>query len=621
MAQYRLSSQVIGRSTGRSAVASAAYRSGQSLADERTGQVHDFSRKTGVLHSEIMAPANAPEWVRDRARLWNAVEIAERRGDAQLAREIQLSLPHELDDPQRLELVRGFIQSQFIDRGMIADFAIHAPGRDSDDRNHHAHIMLTMRELSGEGFGKKARDWNSPELLQTWREQWATQQNQALERYGHPSRVDHRRLEVQGVNREPQQHLGPHAHEMEKRGKQSRIGNENRAIDRANSARASLHLEASIIQLDIERHRRQHAEQTAARVHALEDALRLSEIDLARRFDRQRFELASVHATQYGQHERALQSELAAIDSRNNSTGWRKVLRTITGAASRDRQHAEQMRDTLADIERRKREAVQALKMQQERERLAHKERQGQQVQKLKDDLTRQGEKREKEIMRELQRRKWHEDRERKKDAARQQSGWQNYRRSRELSPEQEAKQLARQLRKRPQDLARENERRSAPQEKQPVKRDFDEARRIEEAARIKADMEKRRVSVPAAPAPAPWGEAPRAIPKKEVEVPAKSLSAAVPKAPVAPQRDFTAKAAPTPQKPPQSPVRAEWTAKATPAQPTPAAPAPVPPQPAPKAPESIRDPWAEMAKADRAAERMRPERDRMKDRDFDRER
>ena len=618
MAQYRLSSQVIGRSTGRSAVASAAYRSGQSLADERTGQIHDFSRKTGVLHTEIMAPDNAPEWMRDRARLWNAVEIAERRGDAQLAREIQLSLPHELDDPQRLELVRGFIQSQFIDRGMIADFAIHAPGRDGDDRNHHAHVMLTMRELAGDGFGKKSREWNDKALLQTWREQWATQQNQTLERYGHPSRVDHRRLEMQGIDREPQQHLGPHAHEMEQRGRPSRIGNENRAIDTANAARAGLHLEASIIQLDIERHRRQHAEKTASQVQALEDALRLSEIDLARRFDRQRFELASVHATQYGHHERALRSELAAIDSRNSSTGWRKVLRTVTGAASRDRFNAERMSATLADIEGRKREAVQALKAQQTNERQAVTEKQAQQVQKLKDDLARQGEKREKEITRELQRRKWHEDRERKKDAARQQSAWQNYRSKREMSPEQEAKQLARQLRKRPQDPARENVRRSAPPENKPVKRDFDEARRIEDAARIKAATEIRRVSVPAAPAPSPAGEVPRPVPKQEVEVPAKSLSAAVPKAPAAPQRDFAAKAPPEPPKPAPTPRMAEWTAKATPAQ-VPVQPTPAQPVPTPATPS--RDPWADMAKADRAAERAKPERDRLKDRDFDRER
>ena len=163
MADYRLSAQVIKRSDGRSAIAAAAYRSAERLLDERTGLTSDYSRKDGVTHAEIVAPDNTPDWMHDRAQLWNAVEAVERRKDAQLAREVQLSLPHELTDEQRKELVLGFVKEQFVAKGMIADIAIHAPSADGDQRNHHAHVMLTMRTLTNEGFGNKARDWNSPE--------------------------------------------------------------------------------------------------------------------------------------------------------------------------------------------------------------------------------------------------------------------------------------------------------------------------------------------------------------------------------------------------------------------------------------------------------------------------
>ena len=238
MADYRLSANIISRGKGKSSVASAAYRSASRLVDERTGEAHDYTRKQGVIHTEVMTPKGTPEWMHDRAQLWNAIEAIERRKDAQLSREIQLSLPHELSPEQRLELVRDFVQEQFVNHGMIADVAIHVPSREGDDRNHHAHVMLSMRELTGNGFGKKNRDWNSPDTLANWREQWAHHQNRELERHGHEARVDHRSYEAQGIDREPTQHLGPVANDMELQGKDSRIGNENREIEKRNSDRA-----------------------------------------------------------------------------------------------------------------------------------------------------------------------------------------------------------------------------------------------------------------------------------------------------------------------------------------------------------------------------------------------
>jgi ATP-dependent exoDNAse (exonuclease V) alpha subunit len=134
MAIYRFEAKVIARSQGRSATASAAYRAAESIEDERTGTVFDYTRKRGVLYAEIITPPDTPAWMEDRAKLWNAVEKAEKRKDAQLARDLLLSLPHELTLAQRRELVREFVASEFVAEGMIADVAIHAPDRGADDR-------------------------------------------------------------------------------------------------------------------------------------------------------------------------------------------------------------------------------------------------------------------------------------------------------------------------------------------------------------------------------------------------------------------------------------------------------------------------------------------------------
>lgn len=188
---------MISRSTGRSATAAAAYRAGVLIEDRRTGQTHDYERRSGVAHAEILVPENTPAWMTDRMELWNAVEVAEKRKDAQLSREVQLALPHELNASERLSLVRDYVHRAFVSRGMVADIAIHTPHRQGDDRNHHAHVMLTMREIAAEGFGKKERAWNETTLIEQWREEWGNAVNRALERAGQVQRVDHRSLEDQ----------------------------------------------------------------------------------------------------------------------------------------------------------------------------------------------------------------------------------------------------------------------------------------------------------------------------------------------------------------------------------------------------------------------------------------
>jgi hypothetical protein len=197
MAIYHLRASMISRSQGRSATAASAYRVAERIEDRRTGLVFDYAARGGVDHTEILAPDHAPDWVHRRGELWNRVEESETRKNSQVAREVRVALPAELTHAARVELVRDFAQEQFVDRGMIADIALHAPGRDGDDRNHHAHILLTTREIGSDGFTTKNRDWNKVEVLEGWREAWARDSNAALERAGIEDRVDHRTLVAQ----------------------------------------------------------------------------------------------------------------------------------------------------------------------------------------------------------------------------------------------------------------------------------------------------------------------------------------------------------------------------------------------------------------------------------------
>ena len=178
---------------------------------------------------------------------------------AQLARSLDIALPHELTFEQNLELVRDFVREQFVSRGMIADIAIHAPGRKGDIRNVHVHILLTTRELTGAGFGAKARDWNRKEELQGWREAWADHANRILEREGFEERIDHRSLSDQGIDREPTTHVGPNAKEMEDRGNPSDRAQQNRDIKAANKMMDRLKKELAESQTRLIQLRRQRS--------------------------------------------------------------------------------------------------------------------------------------------------------------------------------------------------------------------------------------------------------------------------------------------------------------------------------------------------------------------------
>jgi hypothetical protein len=239
VAVYHLSADIVRRSVGRTVTAAAAYRAGELIADQRTGLAFDYRRRAGVAHIEIMTPHGAPAWMRSRAALWNGVEAAEKRKDSQLAREIELGLPHELTPAQRLELVRSFVATAFVDPGMVADIAIHAPGRSrAEKRNHHAHVLLTMRAIDGDGFGAKVRAWNDTARLEAWRASWADHVNRALAAAGESARVDHRSLEAQGIDRLAQIQIGPAAIEMEARGITTGRGDMARKIAAINAVLA-----------------------------------------------------------------------------------------------------------------------------------------------------------------------------------------------------------------------------------------------------------------------------------------------------------------------------------------------------------------------------------------------
>ena len=223
MAIFHLTAKVISRGKGQSAIAAAAYRSGERLRDEQADEQKFYqTRAERIVFTELMTPKDAPEWAKDRNALWNHAERAEKRKDAQLAREFEMSLPHELTEQQREWLVKDFAREAFTRKGYAVDIAIHAPDKESDERNHHAHLMVTMRTLGADGFAaEKDRDLNSRAQLGAWREQWAHVANRHLERHGHEARIDHRSLKEQGIDREAGVHLGYAANEMAQRGAQS----------------------------------------------------------------------------------------------------------------------------------------------------------------------------------------------------------------------------------------------------------------------------------------------------------------------------------------------------------------------------------------------------------------
>ncbi|HEL0008519.1 TPA: MobA/MobL family protein [Streptococcus equi subsp. zooepidemicus] len=258
MAIYHLCIKIISRGKGKSAVAASAYRSGEKIKNEYDGIVHDFTRKGGIVHTEILLPQNAPQEFSDRGTLWNSVEKIEKSKNSQLAREIEIALPKELDREKQIELVREYVKENFVKVGMCADIALH----DKNDGNPHAHILLTMRPLNKDKtWGAKSKkeyildengekvklkngnyktrkintvDWNEQDKAEHWRKAWADITNKYLEKNSIQEKVDHRSYQRQGIEQIPTIHLGVSATQMEKKGIATDRGNINREIKHQN---------------------------------------------------------------------------------------------------------------------------------------------------------------------------------------------------------------------------------------------------------------------------------------------------------------------------------------------------------------------------------------------------
>ena len=259
MAIYHLCIKIISRGKGKSAVAASAYRSGEKIKNEYDGIVHDFTRKGGIAHTEILLPENAPQEFLDRGTLWNSVEKIEKSKNSQLAREIEVALPKELDREKQIELIREYVKENFVKVGMCADIALH----DKNDGNPHCHILLTMRPLNEDTtWGAKSKkeyildenrekiklkngnyktrkinttDWNEQDKAEEWRKTWADITNKYLEENSIQNKVDHRSYLRQGIEQIPTIHLGVSATQMEKKGIATDRGNINREIKHQNA--------------------------------------------------------------------------------------------------------------------------------------------------------------------------------------------------------------------------------------------------------------------------------------------------------------------------------------------------------------------------------------------------
>ena len=254
----------IKRSAGQSAVAAAAYRAGEKLHSEYYGEDSDYTRKGGVICSEILLPSHAPPEYADRETLWNAVEKAERGKKAQLAYSFDIALQNEFSMQENIDLTRQFLLDNFVNRGMVADFAVHQPNKeDGGISNPHFHVMCPIRPIEPNGkWGNKQRreyvldehgervldeagnyvfnavpttDWGKPETLEAWRQAWAEMCNAKFSEKGLDCRIDHRSFARQGVEQIPTQHEGPTVRAMEAKGIRTDKGDLNRFIRKTNA--------------------------------------------------------------------------------------------------------------------------------------------------------------------------------------------------------------------------------------------------------------------------------------------------------------------------------------------------------------------------------------------------
>ncbi|HHH1612170.1 TPA: MobQ family relaxase [Yersinia enterocolitica] len=194
MAIFHLEFKIVKRSEGMSSCRKAAYHNRSRITDDRTGNTYDFSHRSDLFHHQILAPVSAPAYIIESSTaLWNEVERVERQKDGQTARYFDVAIPTEISNEDKIKLVVEYCQKNFVDKGMIADIAFH----DLDGNNPHAHVMLTLKPISADGFGKKERSWNDKKNVILWRESWSVIANRYLTDAGSNERIDHRSIDAQ----------------------------------------------------------------------------------------------------------------------------------------------------------------------------------------------------------------------------------------------------------------------------------------------------------------------------------------------------------------------------------------------------------------------------------------
>jgi ATP-dependent exoDNAse (exonuclease V) alpha subunit len=332
VAIYHLTVKCMSRSKGQSATAAAAYRSAEKIRDERTGELHDYSRKGGVLHRELITPEGAPAWARNRERLWNAAEAAETRKNSTVAREFEIALPAELKAQDRTRLAVDFARAIATKHRCAVDVSVHRPGRGGDTRNHHAHLLCTTRRLQPNGFQEKTRELDDAKTGEVvyWRERWAMLTNERLQERGSAERVDHRTLEAQGIDRVPTIHRGPLLTAIERRGIEARVA---RRLDqeRAEDIQARLARAAELGRLERER------------AEVEKSILVLSTDIAAARRERDR------DAAYSGEHKGRI---APAVERKSSAQQWRDEVRRQRQEAKPKTPERERSRDRTKDKDR-----------------------------------------------------------------------------------------------------------------------------------------------------------------------------------------------------------------------------------------------------------------------------
>lgn len=385
------------RSTGRSSVAAAAYRSGSQLVDERTGEIHDYTRKQGVEFTRIYTPPNAPAWAQDRSKLWNACEAKENRSNSCTAHELEVSFPHEFNPMQRREAGDAISREILLRYGVAVDIAYHKPTAQADERNYHAHIMFATRgfdDTTKDGWSKtKFRDLSKDAArddrgdiirndddkvvtrgqleIASLREFSANQMNRIAERDNLNVRTEHLSFEARDIDREATQHLGPVANDMEKKGKRSRIGDENRERQQRNAERAALAQQSADVARQLAAEKSRQDEINNRQKAALQSHLMRDEIEMGRRHTTQSALLDADISRRNDERRHQLEAEQQRLEQQLAADGWRKLMRDLLGKTRRDQEQLDIANKNLENIRMREAEERQALQARQESERQA----------------------------------------------------------------------------------------------------------------------------------------------------------------------------------------------------------------------------------------------------------